>query len=323
MMLEQPFRRNFLQHAMAVSQWMERHQAKGGIDPRSLSMEIALGGDAVRFYPQFVVERESKTAFIPFLEPGVCGFVGWVPYFSKGWAESSRKLAFKAFAAQYGLRVPAGGQGDTQPAAEYLVKKDDSTFGEGLRGPFGRLRPLSLQAGEYWEHFVRGQVVKAWYWDGELAVVEVVPMPCVVGDGKRMVAELALQAVGPVAAQQPPPQALLALQGLGLTTVPAPGQVVQLEYRYISPFSPANQRDHNVREKLRGSDVETQLVHAGQVCLAAVSEDIRPCTAFTLDGVLDERSQLWLLEMNSNPQLHPAFYEPMLDALFLHELQPA
>lgn len=322
-MLEQPFRRNYLQHALAVSAWMERHQAKGGIDPRTLSMEISQAGRAIRFYPQFVRERDGETAFVPYLEPGVCGFVGWVPYFGKGWKESRDKLAFKDFATCHGLRTPQWGLSNATPGEDYLVKKAVSTFGLGLRGPFPASRPLDLVHGEYWEQFIHGQLVKAWYWDGELAVVEIIPMPTAKGDGKRMVAELALQALGPVAAEHIVPKELLGLQGLSLTAVPTLGQTVQLEYRYISPFSPANQTDHNVREKIRGSDVEAQLAHAGRVCLGAVPEDIRPCTAFTLDGVLDAQNRLWLLEVNCNPQLHPAFYEPMLEGLFVRNLQPA
>lgn len=322
-MLEQSFRRNFLQHAMAVSMWMQEHQAKGGIDPRGLSMEISLGGNAVRFYPQFAVDGESGTAFIPRLDPGVRGFVGWMPYFGKGWKEAGSKLAFKQFAGRHALRTPAWGLADTRPQGDYLVKDSRASLGRGLRGPFHANQGIALADGEYWEQFIRGRVVKAWYWDGDLAVVEVVSMPTVLGDGKSMVAELALQALGPVAAEHPILPELLALQGLTLTTVPAQGQIVQLEYRYISPFSPAKYVDHNVRDKLRGTSLETELVHAGRVCLNAVPQDIRPCTAFTLDGVLDARGQLWLLEMNSNPQLHPAFYRPMLDALFIREPQPA
>jgi hypothetical protein len=322
-MLEQSFRRNFLQHSMAVSMWMQEHQAKGGIDPRSLSMEIALGGNAVRFYPQFAVVREGGETFIPRLEPGVRGFVGWMPYFGKGWKEAGSKLAFKRFAARYALPTPAWGFADARPPGDHLVKESSGTLGRGIRGPFRASQALALAEGEYWEHFMRGRVVKAWYWDGELAVVEVVPMPTVTGDGKRMVAELALEALGSVAAEHPIVPELLALQELTLTIVPAQGQTVQLEYRYISPFSPAKYVDHNVRDKLRGTSLETQLVHAGRVCLNVVPEDIRPCTAFTLDGVLDAQGQLWLLEMNSNPQLHPAFYRPMLDALFVREAQLA
>lgn len=323
MMLEQSFRRNFLQHAMAVSMWMQEHQAKGGIDPRSLSMEISLRGNAVRFYPQFAVDSEAGTSFIPSLEPGVRGFVGWTPYYGKGWKVAGSKLAFKEFASRHALRTPAWGTAEVKPVDAYLVKKSRSTLGRDLRGPFRADVEVSLEDGDYWEQFVRGRVVKAWYWDGELAVVEVVPMPTVTGDGKSMVAELALQALGPAAAEHPIVPELLALQGLTLTAVPLQGQLVQLEYRYISPFSPAKYVDHNVRDKLRGTGMEAQLVHAGRVCLDAVPEDIRPCTAFTLDGVLDAKGQLWLLEMNSNPQLHPAFYRAMLDALFVREALPA
>ena len=35
-MLEQPIRRNFLQHALALSTWMQEHDARGGIDPRTM-----------------------------------------------------------------------------------------------------------------------------------------------------------------------------------------------------------------------------------------------------------------------------------------------
>jgi D-alanine-D-alanine ligase-like ATP-grasp enzyme len=63
------------------------------------------------------------------------------------------------------------------------------------------------------------------------------------------------------------------------------------------------------------------LLRAGRTCLQAVPADARADVAFTLDGVLDDEERLWLLEVNCNPQLHPAFYQPMLDALFerVHE----
>src|SRR5213076_1107679 len=111
-MLEQSFRRNFLQHALAVSTWMQEHDARGGIDPRTMGMEIALGERAVRFYPQFTIERGGRLAFVPRLQPGVSGFVGWAPRPGRGWPESSSKLAFKDFARRHGLRTPLfGGPG--------------------------------------------------------------------------------------------------------------------------------------------------------------------------------------------------------------------
>lgn len=77
----QPFKRNFLQHALAVNAWMQQHEAKGGIDPRSLSMEITHNGRAVRFYPQFVFGRLLKAWYwngVPSVvkatpKPTICG----------------------------------------------------------------------------------------------------------------------------------------------------------------------------------------------------------------------------------------------------------
>lgn len=80
----QPFKRNFLQHALAVSQWMKSVDARGGMDPRTLAMEISLGGKAVRFVPQFVTENEGgMIGFTPELVFNVSGFVGWYPISEK------------------------------------------------------------------------------------------------------------------------------------------------------------------------------------------------------------------------------------------------
>jgi hypothetical protein len=322
-MLEQSFRRNFLQHAFAVSSWMEAHDARGGIDPRTLGMEISLGDCAHRFYPQFAVQRDGKWMFVQRLQAGVAGFVSWIPYPGKGWNESRDKLAFKAFCRTHGLRTPLFGGSGTVPICDYLVKKVSGTLGQDLYGPFPVSERREIPQDYFWEQFVRGRVVKAWYWNGELAVVEAVQMPVVVGDGQRNVAELALNALGPVAAASPLPAELLALQGVTLASVPDAGQQVELEYRYISPFNPSNLVDQNVRDAIRGTGVEEQLVRAGRLCLKSVPQQFRENTAFTLDGVLDAEGRLWLLEVNCNPQLHPAFYEPMLDALFVRVPQEA
>lgn len=321
----QAFKRNFLQHQLAVVHWMQTRQARGGMDPLSLALEVEHAGQRVRFYPQFVVEGpEGQLAYVARLQSGVSGFVGWRPYFNKRWDHAANKLAFKNLASRTpGLHTPHWGAVGTAPAGDYLVKSERSTFGQGMRGPYAAGTPVTLAPGEYWEAFIRGQVVKAWYWDGRLAVVERIDMPQLGGDGTSTVARLAAQQLGAAALQQKLPPGLLAVQGLALGDVPAAGRSVQAEYRYISALNPANTIDHNVREQVRGTAFEQALAQAGQACWHAMPDELRAHTAFTLDGVLDAQGRLWLLEINCNPQLHPAFYEHMLDGLFAHVPQPA
>ena len=316
-MLEQPFRRNFLQHSLAVSAWMRRCGAQGGIDPRTLGMEISLGERAVRLYPQFTIERSGEIVFVRRMQPGVSGFVGWMPYPGKSWKEATDKWEFKAFARAHGLRTPLYGEAATVPATDYVIKDPGGSLGKGLRGPYAASSRVEIPPNHYWEQFVRGRVVKAWYWSGQLEVVEIVPMPTVTGDGVQSVAELALRALGAVVAEHRPPVELLELQGVSLASVPQSGATVQLEYRYVSPLAPANQEDHDVRSTLRGTALEKQLAEAGRICAAAVAPESRENTAFTLDAVLDAKGCLWFLEMNCNPQIHPALYAPVLDCLLL------
>lgn len=311
----QAFKRNILQHMLAVGYWMQTRQASGGMDPATATLELSRAGRTLRLTPQFVVEGAGgPITYVPRLQSGVSGFVGWLPYYNRQWPHATHKLAFKEHLQRAGLPTPAWGVGSTQPGVAYLVKAQQSTFGRGMRGPLPASQPVALAESEYWEAFVPGALVKAWYWGGALQVAEVIDPPRVQGDGLQTVAQLASQRLGPAAVAHMSLD-LLALQGLTPGSVPPAKGVVGLDYRYLSPLSPAMVADHNVRAKIVGTPLEGQLQQAGQVALEGVPADQRAATAFTLDGVLDAAGRVWWLEVNCNPQMHPAFYEGMLDSL--------
>jgi len=316
--MNQPFKRNYLLHALAVSQWMAAHGAEGGIDPFTHAMDIRFAGKTVRFFPQFVIDgAEGELHFTPQLRAGVSGFVGWLPYFNKIWPIAQDKLAFKDHAVREGIRTPKWTAEPAQVRGAFIVKGRRSTFGRGLRGPFETATGVKLMDGEYYEQFIVGQLLKAWFWNDELAVVEVVDMPTVVGDGLRTFRQLISSKLAPTDRWPSDLEPLAAIQGLSLDGVVPASRAALADYRYMSVLNPASKVDHNVRNKLKGSQVEAQLLDAGARCWAAVPAQVRQGTAFSLDGVVDRQGKVWFLEANCNPQLHPSFYGAMLNETLL------
>ena len=264
----QAFKRNILQHMLAVGYWMQTRQASGGMDPATATLELSRAGRTLRLTPQFVVEGAGgPITYVPRLQSGVSGFVGWLPYYNRQWPHATHKLAFKEHLQRAGLRTPAWGVGPAQPGVAYLVKAQQSTFGRGMRGPLPASHPVALAEGEYWEAFVPGALVKAWYWGGALQVAEVIDPPRVQGDGQQTVAQLASQLLGPAAVAHMSLD-LLALQGLTPDSVPPAKGVVGLDYRYLSPLSPAMVADHNVRA-LRKRAPFLRCVHPTDACCDA------------------------------------------------------
>lgn len=322
-MNKQPFKRNQLQHALAVSQWMQAHQAQGGLDPRNMRMEISLGSITQRFYPQFTALTDNgEMCFVAHLQANVNGFVGWYPFVPKGWPIAQSKLEFKQFAQRTGLRTPPWTHNLSEVKGVYLIKRHISSLGKGQRGPFvakPETPPLasdiSLTPEEYCEQFVKGQLLKAWFWCDQLAVVEVVDMPFVEGNGTQSLIELMQQATGET--NVPYSVDLLALQGLNAQQIPAKGQRISIDYQYMSHANPALYADYNCRKRIRGTPLEAQLRQAGQLCWQEVPEKQREGGCImSLDGVLDSQGKVWFLEVNCNPLLHPAFYDDMLNAIF-------
>jgi hypothetical protein len=314
-----PFKRNYLQHALAVGAWMRQNGATGGIDPLSHILEIHCKGRERRFQPQFVIELgKGQIGFTPHLAPNVSGFVSWLPYLNKTWPIAQDKLAFKEHAAGVDICVPHWTTDPAQTRGNFIVKSRVSTLGRGLRGPFMAASSVDLAEGEYCEQFIVGQLMKAWFWNDALAVVELVDMPTVSGDGLRTLRQLISAKLAPSEPWPADLEPIAAIQGLTLDGVVPANRKALADYRYMSVLNPAIRIDHNVRRKLEGSALESQLLQAGARCWAAVPQDRRQGTVFSIDGVVDPQGQIWFLEANCNPQLHPAFYETMLNGIFLN-----
>jgi hypothetical protein len=318
-----PFKRNFLQHAHAVGEWMRTHQARGGLDVQTLQMEIKLGDQAVRLYPQFTGPTEDGgMVFSNTLAPHSDGFVGWYPYQGKAWPAAQSKLAFKQLAAKHQLRVPAWTQDLSQVKGAFIVKADCSSLGRGLHGPYrvmqGQALPqgLGFVPGEYAEQFIMGRLLKAWYWNNELVVAELSPMPYVLGDGTRTVQQLVERALPASEAMPEPLKGLLGLQNLTPHSVPTKGQVVVVDYRYMSSLNPAITRNHDIRPQIKGTGLEAQLQQAGQWFWQDVPAELCEGVVLSADGVVDEQGRVWFLELNCNPLLHPSFYNTMLSGVF-------
>ncbi|HEY9105956.1 MAG TPA: hypothetical protein VIN58_04705 [Roseateles sp.] len=315
----QPFKRNYLQHALAISRWLGQHGASAGIDPATYVMDIRLGGRTVRFFPQFsTLASDGLPAFSPELSDGVSGFVGWLPYFNKRWPIAQDKLAFKVFARAQGLRTPAW-SGLNGPGVEgpVLVKRQQSTFGRGMLGPFPNASDVSLTAGDYIEAFITGRIVKAWYWNSTPIVVEAVTMPTVTGDGASSLCGLIAASLKGRDTWPDGLDTLARLQGFELDAIVPAGHTVLSDYRYMSPLNPTHYVDHNVWPAVGGSALGAQLLPAGEACATAIPAEVRGGgTMFSLDGIEDANGRLWFLEANCNPQLHPACYPWMLNAIF-------
>jgi len=315
--MSRAFKRNFLQHSLAVRRWCERRKASGGIDPFSLSLDLELAGRRVRLQPQFIVEPvPGQIGFVPMLDVGVSGFVGWFPYGGKAWPITQDKLLFKDFARTAGLRVPKAGIDAEGIRGPYIVKRRKSTFGRGLRGPYPAGHAPDLIEDEYWEQFVPGRMLKAWYWDQEPVVVELIDLPTVRGDGIKTLRQLIDDRLPPDAPFPEDVDGLAHWQGLALDSVVPAGRSVIADYRYMSLLNPSAVTDHDVRDRIRGTALEAQLREAGERCWMAIPQEMRNGTMFSIDGMVDPEGNVWFLETNCNPQLHPAVYDAMLDGMF-------
>jgi hypothetical protein len=310
---------SLLNHLKHIKVCMAEMGGEAHFDVKDLSLRAVVGDEARTFLPQFSYLREGRRLYTPTFGPPVSGFIGWRPYLARSWPLSSEKLAFKAHVEAVGLRTPQSWQTPSADVSRFIVKKNRSSFGDGIRGPYARLDAANpahrLADGEYYEAFIGGRIAKAWYWNGELVCLELRPPPFVVGDGRATVLELASRRAQRVI-DQLALASIAAAQGHRLDDVLPEGKRLVADFKYASYYYPPCFDNENVLAKYVATPIGQQLAEAGRVLQQAIPDDIRADTLFTLDAAVDAEDRVFLLEMNSNPWIHPDTYPAMLRSAF-------
>lgn len=309
-----------LNHIRRVREWVRRNDASVSLDIETFRLRVTRGQQTVQFFPRFSVDTGAGFAYSGYFgERGP--FIGWLPYELKRWPVASDKLVFKQYCKQTGLPIPAYWQQGAPQSEHFIVKGQRGSFGQGFRGPFSADQAhalgVVLNDGEYFEQFITGECVKVWCWNGRPTAMERLSAPFVVGDGRRTLREIVGKARGSFDSlyDLDSSRDILAWQGFEADSVVAEGQQVRLDFRYATPFDRTVITNRDVLSQ-QSDIMRAQLQQIGNSLAQAIPDEFRLHTVFTVDAVVDAHDQLWLLEMNSHPMVHPANYMPMLDDLF-------
>jgi hypothetical protein len=311
---------------------LEAH-ADGFIALDNLHAYVRQGDRRYTFFPQFQTTVAGQLTYQQEPSDESSMFVGWRPYRMKQWDIAADKLTFKRFAAAAGLRTPHYWLEAHPDATDVVVKATRSSFGQQVLGPFRngpKEHPLDFAAGQYYEEFIEGRLLKIWYWNAQPICAELDARPTVLGNGVASLRELVLRRASQHRQLSADEQAtllertaiLLEYQGCSLDTVLPTGVRQVVEFRYgAGVMHPADRR---VLTLLKGKEPAWlgQAQHAGSLLYAGIPDAMRHNTVFTIDAILPTDGSLQLLEMNCNPTVHPLVY-PAMAASLMQKRVPA
>jgi hypothetical protein len=327
-----PFRANIINHIQRINHCLPRFDGQAELDFKTLRLKISARNKYFELIPQYFYRLDGRMVYTPNVPAnffGFLGFLGWLPYFNKRWELATDKLAFKQHCVRHAIRTPQYWAGTKDLSGGVLIKERLSSFGQGIRGPFGSLSADGVSGFDpsksFYEKFIPGKPAKAWYWEDKLFCLEIMTMPTVTGDGRQTIRQLIDDSV-PGVEFVPDWQAatdLVRYQGHSLDNVLAEGKVVEVDFKYGSRLLPRAWKDSNVVREHQDTAIGRQFAQTGRLLWQAIPEEIRPMTLSTVDAVIDGQDQVWFLEMNSNPMLHPDIYPLMFESFFGPAAEPA
>lgn len=310
-----------LNHLRPIRGWALANEASLALDAFTFTLSIARMGSVVALTPKFMFKTENGRSAYSSVFSEKAWFCGWSTAKPNSWPVATDKIVFKRYCQLNGLLATQAWTDEPAPGASVIVKPRQGSFGEGLRGPFSyadraKAKALLVQ-GTYLEQFILGQPAKIWYWGAEPRAIEFATLPYALGDGRRTLCELLDQPRGSFDDKYPLAETdeMLAWQNRCADSVLASGEKVYMDFKYATPFDRTELRDRNSLHKLQPR-LREQLVDIGRKLVLAVPPELRCGPVYTVDAVLDAEDTLWLLEMNSNPIVHPAIYPSMLNAMF-------
>lgn len=320
-----PSKNNLLHHYLWLRAALASSGAEAILSFDSCDLLIRRGPQQWIMHPKFLAVVDGQQQYTSAVAPGITTFAGWLPYRQKHWPLAADKLAFKHYAHEARLPVPEFSTDPASALPTVIVKRAHSSFGAQIRGPFASARdyPLRPAQDEYYERFVEGKILKIWFWEGEPLCLEMDDLPTVRGNGRSTVGDLILQRLSlhQKLGERDQRRVLDAqaemLRYFGCTTdtVLATGKRQVVEFRYGSNLLHPRGRTVVDLGRTPLAALMPTLRRAGPILRAAIPPELRRHTLFTVDAVLDRQDQLWLLEMNSNPAVHPLAYPAIAASL--------
>ena len=321
---ESSYKKDLLNHLIRIDEVAGSLGIQATLDIRGFRLTLDWPTGSAVLHPQFLVYVGGMKQYTSRFDASVAMFVGWRPRVDvQGivqWDLTCEKRRFKQFARDSGILTPAWSLDSREVMADAIVKRNRSSFAANIRGPFRSTAGIRLveSEGEYFERFIPGTIAKAWFWQGRPVCMELERMPVLAGDGVSSIRELAEQRLRQrgVSMDLVSIESFLAYQGRALGSVLARGETVRADFRYNSPFSVPRETQSVELSRVSQAPLFGQFARFGEALWPSIPPELRRAgLTFTVDAIVDPEGKAWALEVNANPFLHPAIYEPMLRSL--------
>ncbi len=315
-----PPSRSLLNHIVCLHDSFKDLPLSINIDGRTFT--VTLKGNRCEFYlyPKFLQSNPNQTCYIKQLNSDVTAFSGWQNYRRAPFSESclktlSDKIKTKLELQRLGVKVPTWSNKKDNDISPCIVKKQISSFAADIHGPFNKSSDCNDFFGlsEFFEEFIEGNIVKIWFWKGSPIILESQPMPTITGNGAQTVEEL-IRIQGGFNKDflyEDRIDEMLDYYKKTRDEILERDEELLVDFRYGSMLADPELIDDFYTPLKEYPQLQEQidiLANAMKIILC-VEEDAD--YVFTVDAILSDDTQLYVLEVNTNPEIHPYLYQYM------------
>ncbi len=308
-----------LNHFKALSQAAKICQLNASLDCHDFSVNLHLTDKTFKLYPQFLEIQNNEPIYSQkYSEKAVC-FIGWRPYTPKVIQNFINKLQLKHLLQVNGFLVPQYSFDANWQCENVIVKREQSSFGKGMFGPFHFPSDycLNRNSKEYYEKFIFGTIAKIAFWNERPLYLELQSMPTLQGNGQHSILELAQKRARQRGRELDERvfNDVVSYQNKSLDEVLAKGEIILADFRYESDLA----KRYSVKEIILPNQnyqrYYLEMLKIGKYVYSLISNEGIQNFYYSVDAIVDATDNIWILEANSNPTIHQSAYLPMLQAL--------